>query len=233
MALTGGLEKMLVKAYADSGFNRQAGSFQVWINPDKYTHAYRVCYNDRQAQGSAGPSPDFDKVAADRVSLELVFDATGVVPGPLPGVPALAPDGVAGQVETFRKLVFSYDGNIHSPRFLQLVWGTLLFRCRLSELSLTYTLFRPDGTPLRAHAAATFVGYTDPVELARMARRSSPDLTHVRTVREGDTLPLLCWEVYGSGAWYPRVARANGLDGFRALPVGLQLVFPPLRDARA
>jgi phage tail protein X len=233
MAFSGGLEKMLVKAYADSGFHRQVGSFQVLINPDKYTHGYGACYNDRQAQGSAGPSPDFNRMATDKVSLELVFDATGVVLGPVPGVPVIAPDGVDGQVEAFRKLVFSYDGNIHSPRFLQLVWGTMLFNCRLSALSLSYTLFRPDGTPLRARATATFLGYTDEVELARRARKSSPDLTHVRTVREGDTLPLLCWDVYGSSAWYVQVARANGLDGFRDLPAGMQLVFPPLGDAAA
>lgn len=231
MAFTGGLEKMLVKAYGDSGFNQAAGSYTVWINPAQYTHTYRVCYNDRQAQGSPGGSPDFNRTLADTIQLELVFDGTGVVPGPVPGVPST--DGVAAQVDDFRKLVFDYDGKIHSPRFLQLVWGTLLFRCRLSALEVAYTLFKPDGTPLRAKANATFVGYTDEVELARMARKSSPDLTHVRTVREGDTLPLLCWEVYGSSAWYPGVARANGLAGFRDLPVGTRLVFPPLRDAAA
>jgi phage tail protein X len=233
MAFTGGLEKMQVKAYTDSGFHQQAGSFQVWINPEKYTHDFRVCYTDRQAQGSAGGSPDFDKIAADTVSFELVFDGTGVVPSPNPGVPAFAADGVAGQVEAFRSLVFSYDGNLHSPRFLQLVWGTMLFNCRLSKLSLSYTLFKPDGTPLRARAGATFIGYTDEVTLAKMSRKSSPDLTHVRTVRQGDTLPLLCWEVYGSSAWYPHVARANGLAGFRDLAPGTRLVFPPLRDAAA
>jgi phage tail protein X len=233
MAFTGGLEKMLVKAYTDPGFNREAGSFQVWINPERYTHQYQVCYNDRQAQGSPGGSPDFNRIPSDRMSLELVFDGTGVVPSPTPSLLPLATHGVGKQVDDFKSLVFSYDGNIHSPRFLQLVWGTLLFRCRLLDLSISYTLFKPDGTPLRARASATFLGYTDEVTLARMARKSSPDLTHVRTVREGDTLPLLCWEVYGSSAWYARVARANGLAGFRDLAVGTRLVFPPLGEAPA
>ena len=66
-----------------------------------------------------------------------------------------------------------------------------------------------------------------------MARKSSPDVTHVRTVREGDTLPLLCWEVYGSSTPYPRVAAFNRLGGFRDLVVGSQLVFPPLQDVPA
>ncbi|HEU0053299.1 MAG TPA: tail protein X, partial [Longimicrobium sp.] len=139
----------------------------------------------------------------------------------------------AGQVEAFKGLVFAYYGQTHSPRFLQLVWGTLFFRCRLSELSISYTLFKPDGTPLRARADATFISYTDEKALAKQAKKSSPDLTHVREVRAGDTLPLLCWEIYGSSAWYPRVAEVNGLAGFRDLPVGMQIVFPPLEDAAA
>ena len=233
MAFSGGLEKMLVKAYADSSFNQQVGSFQVWINPQKYTHSYEVKYNDRQAQGSPGGSPNFDKIPSDKVSFELVFDGTGVVPSPNPGLLPFDADGVAKQVEAFKTLIFSYYGNIHSPRFLQLVWGTLLFRCRLKDLSISYTLFKPDGTPLRARATATFLGYTDEVMLAKMARKSSPDVTHVRTVREGDTLPLLCWEVYGSSTPYPRVAAFNRLGGFRDLVVGSQLVFPPLQDVPA
>lgn len=233
MAFTGGLEKMLIKAFADSTFNKEVAKFQVWINPEKYTETYRVCYNDRQAQGSPGGSPNFDKIPSDRMSFELVFDGTGVVPSPNPGVLPFASDGVAKQVNEFRSMVVGYAGNIHSPRFLQLVWGTLLFRCRLSELSISYTLFKPDGTPLRARADATFISYTNEVTLAKQARKSSPDLTHVLTVRAGDTLPLMCWQVYGDSAWYARVARANGLAGFRDLVVGTQLVFPPLADAPA
>jgi hypothetical protein len=233
MAFTGSLEKLKVRAYSNSSFDTEVGSIQVWINPEKYTHVYRVCYNDRQAQGSPGGSPDFDKIPSDRVSFELVFDGTGVVGSPVPGLVPYTADGITQQVDAFRKLVFSYDGNIHSPRYLQLVWGTFFFTCRLKELSLTYTLFKPDGTPLRARANATFLGYTDEVTLAKMAKKSSPDLTHVRTVRAGDTLPLLCWEVYGSSEWYARVAEANRLSGFRDLVVGTQVVFPPLGDAPA
>ena len=233
MSYSGALEKLLVKAYADATFDRQVGSFQVWINPESYTHVYSICYNDRQAQGSPGGSPEFDKIPSSRVSFELVFDGTGVVPSPNPAHLPFAADGVTEQVEAFKSLVVNYAGSMHSPRFLELVWGTLLFRCRLAELSFSYTLFKPDGTPLRARASAGFVSFVDEKTLAKMVRKSSPDLTHVLTVRAGDTLPLMCWQVYGSSEWYPRVAEVNGLAGFRDLRVGTELVFPPLEDAPA
>lgn len=231
MSFSGSLEKMLVQAYDDSKYTRKAGEMKVLINPEKYTHAFTICYNDRQGQGSNGGSPSFNKIPSDRVGFELVFDGTGVIPTSIPGVVPYTGDGVARQVDEFKNLVFSYAGSIHSPRYLRLTWGTLLFNCRLKELTLTYTLFKPDGTPLRARADASFLGYNDEEELAKQAKKSSPDMTHVITVKAGDTLPLLCWQVYGSSDPYLRVARFNGLAGFRDLRVGTQLVFPPLEAA--
>jgi hypothetical protein len=138
-------------------------------------------------------------------------------------------DGIAEQIDAFKKLVFSYNGNIHSPNYLKLVWGTMLFRCRLASLSINYTMFKPDGTPLRARAKASFIGFTDEVELAKKANKSSPDLTHEVTVRTGDRLPLLCFEIYGTSAPYLAVAEVNGLTDFRRLVPGTKLLFPPLR----
>jgi hypothetical protein len=39
---------------------------------------------------------------------------------------------------------------------------------------------------------------------------------------------MLCHEIYGDVTRAPAVARANGLDGFRGLPAGTRLRFPPL-----
>ena len=60
------------------------------------------------------------------------------------------------------------------------------------------------------------------------ANRSSPDLSHLVEVRDGDTLPLLCDRIYGDAAYYVDVARFNGLDNFRQLTPGVRLHFPPL-----
>lgn len=228
MGFTGGLEKLLVEAYEDESYSRPDGEMRLLINPEKYTRTYTICYSDRQAQGSPGGSPLFNKIPSEKMKLELVFDGTGVVPGPVPGVVPFTGDGITEQIEEFIGLVFTYEGGIHSPRYLRLVWGTLSFRCRLTELSLTYTLFKPDGTPLRARGDATFLQFSSPELLARDANPQSPDMTHVRTVVAGDTLPLLCWQIYGNSDWYAWVAGCNGLTGFRDLRVGSQLLFPPL-----
>ncbi len=227
-----GLEKMTITAYSDSKFTKKVGDpFQVYINPDKYTHSFKIDYNNVQAQGSNGPSPDFNKIPPDRVNFELVFDGTGVVPSPRPGASPANGNTVEKQLTQFKNLVFSYNGQIHSPNFLVLSWGTLLFKCRLTSLNINYTLFMPDGSPLRAKATANFIGFNDEVELALKANKSSPDLTHILTVKAGDTLPLMCNGVYGSSAYYLHVAEYNNLTDFRNLAEGTQLVFPPLGAA--
>lgn len=232
MGISGSLEKLLIEAYSDEEYKTQAGApLRLWINPEKYTRTYKICYNNRTAQGSSGGSPDFNRIPSERMKLELVFDGTGVVPGPLPGIMPFTEDGIASQVDEFKCLVFSFDGRIHSPRYLRLTWGTLTFNCRLAELSLTYTLFKPDGTPLRARGDATFLQFTSEKLLAKEAKLCSADVTHVLTVKAGDTLPLLCCQVYGASERYPGVAAANGLTDFRDLRPGSQLVFPPLGDA--
>lgn len=231
MGFSGGLEKMLITAYQRKNFTVKVGEASVHINPEKYSHAYEICYNDEQAQGSSGGSPDFNKIPSDRVEFELVFDGTGVVAPPVPGVIPFTDDGITAQIDQLKLLMFTYNSQGHSPNYLVLAWGRLLFKCRLESLSISYTLFKPDGTPLRARAQAAFVGYNDEAALALKANKSSPDVSHMLTVKAGDTLPLMCYAVYGSSAYYPQVARANGLTGFRHVPVGTRLLFPPLGDA--
>lgn len=225
-----GLEKLSVIAYANDKFQGTGGAkVEVLINPDKYSHAYSICYSKLQALGSPAAAPKFNKVPPDRVQFELVFDATGVVGSKIPGVLPGKTENVALQIKNFRDVVFKYNEKMHSPNFVQLSWGGLVFNGRLSGLDIQYTLFQPDGTPLRAKANATFIGFESAEAMARMAKKKSPDLTHVLRVKEGDTLPLLCFRVYGDPAYYLQVARSNNLADFRELRAGTDLVFPPIR----
>jgi hypothetical protein len=231
MGFSGGLEKMLITAYQRKNFTVKVGESSVYINPEKYSHTYEICYNDEQAQGSSGGSPGFNKIPSDKVEFELVFDGTGVVPSAVPGVIPFTNDGITAQIDQLKSLMFTYNPKGHSPNYLVLAWGKLLFKGRLESLAITYTLFKPDGTPLRARAHVTFIGFNDEATLALKANKSSPDMSHILIVKAGDTLPLMCYAIYGSSAYYPKVAHVNGLTGFRQIPVGTQLLFPPLGDA--
>ncbi len=228
MSFSGSLEKMFITAYDKGTFTGASRKMTVTINPEKYAQTYEILYNDVQAQGSNGGSPNFNRIPSDKLNFELVFDGTGVVPSAIPGVVPFTQDGIVTQIQTFKDLVFAYVGKIHSPRFLEITWGKFVFRARMKTLTITYTLFKPDGTPLRARAAILLIGYTDEKDLAKTAAKTSPDLTHLVTVEAGDTLPLLCYRIYGTSHTYLQVAAVNGLTDFRQLVVGSQLLFPPI-----
>ena len=74
--------------------------------------------------------------------------------------------------------------------------------------------------PLRASITATFTDNSDDQTRVALAQDESPDLTHVRLVKAGDTLPGLCMEIYGDPLRYLQVAEANALDDFRRLEAG-------------
>jgi len=229
--MSGSLEKMIVTAFSDAAFNTQTGDpFTVWINPASYTHDYVISYADRQAPGSNGPSPEFNRVGQESISFDLMFDATGVIPPPIPGTP-LPSDGVWGLIDRFTKLVATVNGVIHRPNYIKLSWAQLQFQCVLSKMKIAYTLFKPNGTPVRAKVSVTFLSFASEKQLAAEANKGSPDLSHLVTVVAGDTLPDLCYRIYGSSLYYAEVAAFNGLKGFRRLDPGMQLVFPPLAGA--
>ncbi|MDH4134678.1 MAG: LysM peptidoglycan-binding domain-containing protein, partial [Gammaproteobacteria bacterium] len=127
-------------------------------------------------------------------------------------------------------LVYKFDGKIHRPRELLLVWGTLVLSCVLNSVSYRYTLFKPDGTPLRAIASCSFCEHVPREQAKRQENAMSPDLTHMRDIRDGDTLPALAHEVYGKPELYLEVARVNKLVNFRRLRSASRIAFPPLRS---
>ena len=158
----------------------------------------------------------------EELSFDFLFDNTGIIDG------QPKPDGVFDDVNHFRQLLTGYQGKSHEPYHLKLVWGNLIFKGRATELGITYKLFNPDGQPIRAVAKAKFKGSIEEKKRAAKENKSSPDLTHVRRVKAGDTLPLLCYEVYGDPRYYLMVAERNRLGNFRSLTPGQELFFLPI-----
>jgi LysM repeat protein len=212
---------MIIKAYAHPDFTGERGQYTVRVNPEQYSQDYAVSYGEQGAAGGGNVPLQFKYMAPPTMNFELLFDATGAIPNSAADLTA--------ELQSFLAIVYNYQGTIHEPYYLKVFWGTLAFGARLTSLKLEYTLFRPDGSPLRAKASVSFKNYVDPATLAKLEDKKSADLTHVLTVKAGDTLPRLCHHIYGDATLYPKVAAANGLTHFRNLRPGMRLVFPPLR----
>ena len=253
----GNLSKMTITALAaepaaNSAPVRSGDKFDVLVNPGSYRINYALNYNRTQAPGVSTAPAQYVSSEPISFDFELLFDGTGVIPkqpstNPLEGVPvagaiagAIAglkvsgddPNDITKQIRKFNNIVYEYDGKQHRPKIVQVVWGKLVFFGVLKSLSYQFKLFKPDGTPLRATATVSFENHRNDFLREAVDKPSSPDLTHLRTVLEGDTLPLMCHRIYGDSSLYLQVASANKLLNFRALPVGQQLFFPPVDKFR-
>jgi len=228
----GKLEKLLILAFADSkkaetGGPREADdSYEALINPESYTLDHKLKFSDSgQAHGTSGTQLKYEYTEPEEISFEFLFDNTGIIDGQ-------ARPHVADDLKRFKQVVFEYKGDAHEPRHLKLVWGeNSIFKGRATEISITYKLFNPDGTPIRAVAKVKFRSSIEDLKRAAKENKQSADLTHVRRVTAGDTLPMLCYAVYGDPAYFLQVAAFNRLDDFRQLVPGTSIVFPPVNSA--
>ncbi|MCO7226559.1 LysM peptidoglycan-binding domain-containing protein [Pleionea sp. CnH1-48] len=200
-------------------------SFEVMLNPSSYSHQHSICYNHKKTMGQLGSESKFSAINAEKVNFDIVIDGTGVVNLPIPGLGS--PD-VKTQIQQLNSIVYQYDGNDHQPSHVRLLWGSLIFFGRLESMSTEFTVFKPSGEPLRAKVKLAFVGFMSKKEEALLANKSSPDLTHMVEVKAGDTLPLLCYQIYRDESYYKEIARINNMSGFRQLTPGQRLKFPPL-----
>ncbi len=233
----GKLEKLTIYSCQDKEYKIEKDKYQALINPQDYSESYKIEYSEgKKAANEKEGEKKFNRIPPQTLNLRFVFDSTGVFSNEISfGTNLLStkkPESVPDQIGRFMKVVYNYDGKVHEPGYVKIVWGHKapkdLFKGRLDKVEIKYTLFDPSGTPLRAIANATFTASIDKKTEAKTTNKSSPDLTHVRTVIQGDKLPFLTHKIYGDARYYLEVARVNKLMNFRKLPVGLKIYFPPL-----
>ncbi|AVI50444.1 hypothetical protein C5O00_04400 [Pukyongia salina] len=216
------LNKLKLIAYKNNKYSGKGqSSCTVEINPASYSHSHQVNYNNTTSEGAPGTPLKFKGIPPETVSFEIYFDASGAI--------ADSKTPLKVQIDRFKKVCFDYNGDIHEPNYLIISWGSLVFKCKLTSLDINYTLFKPNGSPIRAKASVKFEEASDVNTIAKEANKKSPDLTHKVVTREGDTLPLICYDIYGDSSYYLEVAKYNNIANFRNLIPGTTLYVPPIK----
>jgi hypothetical protein len=220
------LEKLKIVAYSDRERESLVSTFEAMFNPASFSQDYEVKYGVDQGVNSSGTEARFTLSKPQKLTIDLLLDGTGVdTMGLLSPFVKTVPERVSEFLDT----AYHLNGTTHEPNFLVVQWGDgLAFSCRLKKVTIAYSSFDRGGNPLRAKLTVTVVSDATAETIAATESLTSPDVTHTRIVRGGDTLPLLAKEIYGSSDHYLFVARFNGLDDFRDLAPGRELAFPPL-----
>jgi hypothetical protein len=218
------------------------GTFEVQVNPDKVNYDRSIKYNEETITGANRAVATFKAYGEEEIKFSLTFDGTGVIPpknfdpnaaatGYVQGMAGVSPpsDDVIKTLEEFEKIVFTFNGEEHGPNKVDIRWGSLHIKnCYIKTYNVVFTLFSPEGKPIRATVALAFKCIMDQIQRVKEANTSSPDLTHLKTIRMGDELFILCNEIYKSPKYYLQVAEKNNILNFRNLKAGSKLLFPPL-----
>lgn len=224
----GKLEKMLILAFgsseeAENGGEKDAkAKFEALINPESYSVDYKLKFSESQGQGTSSKQLKYEYTQPEEMTFDFLFDNTGIING--------APkDSVVDDIKNFKKVLIEYQGDVHEPPHIKLVWGeNSIFKGRATEIGVTYKLFKPDGTPIRAVVKVKFQSSIEEQKRAAKEDRQSADLTHYYKTKAGDSLSLICHRVYGDPKYYLEIARKNGLQNFRSLVPGTELILPPI-----
>ncbi len=198
--------------------------FTVQFNPTQYAISRAVTYDSTNSPGKDQPSVKFTSGGPETLTVELLFDATQ---GGMSGGTA----GVTRDVQAMY-LLTSVNPTTHAPPRVRFLWGAMDFVAVVTSLSLTYTLFDPDGVPLRATASVTFQTFDQSELSSQEKNRQSPDRYRAYTVHAGETLPAIAAREYENPALWTVIADANidVIDDPRRLAPGTVLTIPKLNS---
>lgn len=171
--------------------------------------------------------PQFAGVQPQSVQMEIFFDAYEDLFGDVS-------DDVKTLFEWTKPTSSSANKKQHNPPILTFEWGSNKvladFRGYLESVSAKYTMFRPDGTPIRASASITLKEIPvdtpgqNPTSGSLNSRRS-----HV--LGDGDSLQSVAYREYGNPALWRSLALFNGIDDPLRLVAGSSILIPSAGEA--
>ena len=212
------------------------GSFQVPFNPTELSFQKQMRFAEIAIPGLDAPLQQFVRGEAEKLTLELFFDSTDQGTG----LGATSVTSLTDKVFSMARI----DPTSHAPPVVKLTWSphfsgdSLLpalsaqkrtsFEGVIESISQKFTLFSPEGIPLRATVNLTIREYRTLEHQIDQLNLQSPDRTHSHTLKGGETLSAVAAEEWSRPGDWRRIADANELDDPRRLRVGTFLTIPAI-----
>ncbi len=217
--------------------NNDLDILPVQFNPTEVTFAKGAQLAEIGIPGIDAPIQQFVRGQAEKLTLDLFFDTTEN------GMDAQA-TSVTMLTDQFYSLV-KINPKTHAPPVCQFAWNDpsfpganlpanyaqqkrLSFRCIIENISQKFTLFSPQGIPLRATLTVTLREYKSLDQQLKELNLQSPDHTKAYVTQRGDTLSAIAGKLYGSPAQWRPLATSNGITDPRRLTPGRVMEAPPI-----
>lgn len=188
---------------------------QVLFNPKEYVIEKKTPWTEVNVFGMDSPPVQFTMGERKRLNMELFFDTSEEKTD-------------VREYTNKVELLMMVNAQEHRPPLLRFTWGTLSFDCVLEDLVQRFTLFKNDGTPLRAVVKVVFKEYSTAATQLSNTRRESADHTKRMVLREGESLASLSAREYNDPGKWRVIADANNIDDPENIKSGTIVELPPL-----
>ena len=195
------------------------------FNPKEFTVKKSAKWERKAGKGNKKAGlPEFMGSEPRSLDLEMFLDQSDSASG-----------SVTKDVEALFKCLAPTEktrsSNKPSPPWVVFGWGSATsIVAVIKSVSAKYTLFRADGTPIRAVCTVSLE------EMPTDAPKQNPTsggLAARRTHRvlQGDTLPSIAYAEYEDATLWRALAEANGIDDPMRVRPGTELFVPPVAEA--
>lgn len=235
------INKLRIYSFKDDTFIKKLANrndeifqkyFEAQINPENWQRTHKITYKDPRESNTRSSVMQFEKIEPESLNIKLYFDGTGTVMDQTgntqTGVSGNEENYVYNRIKKLKEFVYEYEGEEHRSPYVLVAWGKELFAGLLEEMTVNYNLFNPAGVPLRAEVNLRLKEHVSKEFQNAIQKNSSPDLTHKRTLKDGDRIYLLSQEIYKSPKYYLEIAKYNRLTNFRKLNLATVMTFPPI-----
>jgi hypothetical protein len=185
---------------------------EVMYNPEEYKLDQGNDFAEVGIPGLDAPPVQYVRGKARSLSMELFFDAY-----------ELKTQDVRAFTQRIVRLL-DKSPRTFAPPVLLFTMGQFSFQCVLLDVSQRFTMFTPDGTPVRATLTVRFQEFVRVEIEVESGLFIGPPTLH-NTVA-GQTLSQIAGEVMKDAGRWREIAEANGIDDPFKLPVGGALVIP-------
>ncbi len=213
---------MLVKAYLARKDNpNPSDEVSFLFNPKEFSVEKSNQYAEVSVPGLSAPIYQFVRGNARTVTMDLFFDSYEKGEDVRKYT-----DRITGWEAGEKKGLMDIDSELHAPPVCIFKWGKFSFQCIIERVTKRFTMFLPEGIPVRATLNVTLKEYTEVNVQVRRIDTHSSDLTKRWVVTQGDSLWLIAAKEYGNPGDWRLIASANKIDNPRILYPGQELVVP-------
>lgn len=197
---------------------------EVLFNPNEYTFSKKNTWTKTKVIGKNVPQLEFGGGDSMSLKMQLFFDTYTT------GKDVRETTNRIWKLMNISEKLTDMTNAKGRPPMVEFQWGkTWSFKAVITNISQKFTLFRYDGTPVRATVDVTFLQAKEEGHYPGQnpTTKGSPGYKR-RVVKEGDSIDWIAYEEYGDSAMWRFIADTNNLGDPHRLRPGQVLAIAPM-----